>query len=269
MTMLIVLPTYNRSHLIKNVINDILKQTDKNWKMIIINDGSSDIKKYREIMKKIDDERIEYIENDMNIKLPASLNVGVKYFLKNNYEYMTWISDDNVYYSNFIEELVKNLELGNDFVYTKFDYVRPHKSNKIFSTKRIYKSYKDLLKLFSGLGSVGWSRNSIEKIGFFNEELFLVEDFDYYLRTMIKTDNIKYVNVSTMKIILSTSNLTSQYKPKIKKIKNTIDKIYKQILFHEYDEIKFIDENIFEIKDKIFYCDQYYKKITLSIIDNL
>ena len=38
----IVIPTYNRAHLIEHTINSILKQSFKNYEVIIIDDGSTD-----------------------------------------------------------------------------------------------------------------------------------------------------------------------------------------------------------------------------------
>lgn len=271
MSILIILPTYNRSHLIGKVIKYISNQTYKNWNMIIINDGSNEdnTKKYREIISNTNNDKIIYKENEKNLNLPSSLNVGIKYFLDNDYEYMTWISDDNEYYKNFLQELVKGLSDKNDFVYTKFDYIRPRRNKKIYSTRKIYKDYTDILNRFHGFGAVGWTRDIIKKVGYFNEKLFLVEDFDYYLRTMVKTNKHKYLDISTMKIILTGINLTSTHKPKIKILKEVVDKIYNQILFNKYDKIKFIDENKFDIKDNIFYCNKKYEDITKSIIDNI
>src|SRR5260221_8177346 len=38
----IILPTYNRSHLIRESIQSVFDQTYKNWELIIVDDGSTD-----------------------------------------------------------------------------------------------------------------------------------------------------------------------------------------------------------------------------------
>lgn len=38
----IIIPTYNRAHLIGETLDSVLAQTYKNWECIIVDDGSSD-----------------------------------------------------------------------------------------------------------------------------------------------------------------------------------------------------------------------------------
>lgn len=38
----IIIPTYNRSHLIRETLDSILAQTHKNWECIVVDDGSTD-----------------------------------------------------------------------------------------------------------------------------------------------------------------------------------------------------------------------------------
>jgi glycosyltransferase involved in cell wall biosynthesis len=289
-SLFIILPTYNRSTEIKKVLYNFTKQRYKNWILFVINDGSTNehTQEYRNIFNNNKDERIIYQENEKNMNLPNTLNVGVKFFLESKkYDYMAWISDDNIYYPNFVYSLVKTLNEGHDFVNTRFDYIRTFRPNeKQRFTFYIYKDYQDMLKIFRGFGAIAWSYDCVKKVGYFNPELFLVEDFDYYLRTLILTDMKKVGTCkdSTMKIILSKSNLTALYKNKIKEIKNIIDMIYKTIDYkrkyllenmisknNSNDvEIEFVDKNnICEIKNNKFYYSKNNKKYLLSILSHL
>lgn len=99
----IILPTYNGQQYIGEAIESIIEQTFQDWELIIVDDCSSDntldiIRKYEK-----QDLRIKVIHNDVNKKLPASLNIGFKYAKG---MYLTWTSDDNMYlpgaYHNFI-----------------------------------------------------------------------------------------------------------------------------------------------------------------------
>ena len=55
----ILLPTFNRSKLLKErAIKTVLKQSYKNFELIIVDDGSTD--KTRQVVKKIKDKRIVY-----------------------------------------------------------------------------------------------------------------------------------------------------------------------------------------------------------------
>ena len=58
----IILPTYNCESYIEETIKSIIGQTLKNWKLIIIDDGSTD--NSIGIIKSYDDSRIVLIKNE-------------------------------------------------------------------------------------------------------------------------------------------------------------------------------------------------------------
>jgi glycosyltransferase involved in cell wall biosynthesis len=55
----IIMPTFNRAHIISEAIQSALAQTDPNWELIIVDDGSSDATK--QIIASMKDERIRYV----------------------------------------------------------------------------------------------------------------------------------------------------------------------------------------------------------------
>ena len=111
----IILPTYNGEKYIKDSIESCLCQTYRNIELIIVNDCSTDgtldlIKKYA-----AKDRRVRIIENQKNLKLPASLNEGFK---ASSGDLLTWTSDDNMFRENAIERMVDMLsEKSADFIY--------------------------------------------------------------------------------------------------------------------------------------------------------
>lgn len=111
----VILPTYNGENHIKDSIESCLRQTYRNIELIIVNDCSTDgtldlIKKYA-----AKDRRVRIIENQKNLKLPASLNEGFK---ASSGDLLTWTSDDNMFRENAIERMVDMLsEKSADFIY--------------------------------------------------------------------------------------------------------------------------------------------------------
>lgn len=65
----VIIPTYNRSDLIKETINSVLNQTHKNFELIIVDDGSTDNTKT--VIESFKDNRIKYILQK-HIGLPAT-----------------------------------------------------------------------------------------------------------------------------------------------------------------------------------------------------
>lgn len=72
----VVMPVYNGEKYLKEAIESILNQSFKNFEFIIINDGSTD--KTAEIIQSYRDERIVYINNEKNLGLSKSFNIGIK-----------------------------------------------------------------------------------------------------------------------------------------------------------------------------------------------
>lgn len=209
MSVLIILPTYNRSEKCKNVIQNIKDQKYLDWILYVIDDHSK-IDEYLNLKTYIDtlnNNKIKFIRNNVNKKIAGTLNVGLQYFLENNFDYITWISDDNVYYTNFINDLcVPNY----DFIYSAFLYSDETNKyiNKILQNYK-YIDLKDIICNFRGLASFMWSRNAINIIGFYDDTLYGTEDYEYIIRTFlnIKENNIFFQRNITMEYIRSNISL--------------------------------------------------------------
>ena len=102
----IVLPVYNGEDMIAEAIESCLRQTYKNFELIIVNDGSTDgTEEIIEYYKNLD-KRIKSIKQE-NKKLPAALNAG---FSMAEGEFYTWISADNIMLKGALEVMTKELE---------------------------------------------------------------------------------------------------------------------------------------------------------------
>jgi len=72
----VILPIYNRDHLIKRAIGSVLNERLIDLELIVVDDGSTeDIEK---IVKSFDDGRIKYIRHEANRGAGAARNTGIK-----------------------------------------------------------------------------------------------------------------------------------------------------------------------------------------------
>ncbi len=71
----VIIPTYNRAHLVERAIQSVLRQTFKSFEILVVDDGSADNTK--SVVEAIRDERIRYIRHDVNKGLPAARNTGI------------------------------------------------------------------------------------------------------------------------------------------------------------------------------------------------
>ena len=117
----IIIPAYNRAHLISETLDSILAQTFKNWECIIVDDGSTD--KTKEVVS-------EYVDKDSRfhfytrpvgkIKGPNSCrNFG---FEKSKGEFINWFDSDDLLLPTAIEERLNSFEENTDVVIAKAEF---------------------------------------------------------------------------------------------------------------------------------------------------
>jgi glycosyltransferase involved in cell wall biosynthesis len=95
----IIICTYNRAEYLNTCINSIINQTNKNWELIIVDDGSDD--NTFEIVNGylIKYSNIRYVKHQ-NIKLALSRNIGLLLSLG---KYITFLDSDDTFKENHIE----------------------------------------------------------------------------------------------------------------------------------------------------------------------
>lgn len=219
----IILPTLNGYPLIKRCINSIINQTHKNWELIIINDGSTndDSIKYLDVIVQ---SNIHVYHSPKNEGLPHALNRGLT---KCKGEYITWISDDNVFDEKCIESMIINLKEGNSFCYTSYSFtnelMKPIRSTYLNLEKY---NYKNVIEKWKGMPSYLWSRETMKKIGYFDVDLHGGEDFDYVIRTFVVAKNIGYIDNVLFHYFRRDNTITTNLGAKILKLKEKITKSF-------------------------------------------
>ena len=175
----VVLPVYNGEKFLEKSIESCLQQTYDNWELLIIDDGSTD--NSAEIAKSYEkqDQRIHYYRNQQNLKLPKTLNRG---FSLARGEYLTWTSDDNYYYRDAFEKMVRTIQKKHcDFVFASCSIIdeKDQKISKISAPS----DYRHAIWDYDFVGACFlYTRKVYEVIGDYDPKLFLCEDYDYWLR---------------------------------------------------------------------------------------
>lgn len=193
----IIIPTYNRAHLIGETLDSILVQTYPNWECIVVDDGSTDTTAdvMREYIKK--DNRFQYHQRPINkIKGPNSCrNYG---FEMSNGEYIKWFDSDDVMLPYLLEKQVlsfaKNVEMSVcKLSYFDFERRVPIKEN-IISSKNLIEDYLIGNVTFYISGPL-WKRIFLEKQNqLFDESLTNLDDWDFNLRMLYQKPSITYNN---------------------------------------------------------------------------
>ena len=92
----IVIPTYNRAHVLPKAIQSVLNQIFSNWELIIIDDGSKD--NTAEVVAHFKDERIKY-HAQANTERSQARNNGIKI---SQGKYICFLDSDDEYCNNHL-----------------------------------------------------------------------------------------------------------------------------------------------------------------------
>ena len=97
----IIIPTYNRANLIEKTIASVLGQSEKNFEVIVIDDGSTD--NTEEVVSKYLSDQFRYIKIE-NGERGAARNHGTKLA---NGKYINWFDSDDIMHPNHVETIAQ------------------------------------------------------------------------------------------------------------------------------------------------------------------
>ena len=100
----IIIPVYNGSLYMREAINSALSQTYRNIEVIVVNDGSNDEGKTKDIALSYGGQ-IRYFEKE-NGGVSTALNLGIQNM---SGEYFSWLSHDDKYLPDKVEKQIKTL----------------------------------------------------------------------------------------------------------------------------------------------------------------
>lgn len=185
-TVSVIIPTYNRAHLVGRATQSVLNQTYKDFELIIVDDGSTDNTKdiIREFRKK--DKRIKYIRHEKNRGGSAARNTGIK---ATRGEYIAFQDSDDEWLSEKLEQqmkIFKNVPSKVGIVYTGFLRIENSKKNYIPSSwvsKKEGNIHNELLKgNFVTTQSIVTRKKCFMKAGLFDENLPRLQDWELVIR---------------------------------------------------------------------------------------
>lgn len=251
----VIIPTYNRAHLIKRAIESILNQSFQDFEIIIVDDGSTDstedvIKSFQE-----KDKRIRYFRHGKNEGEGAARNTGIKL---SQSPFIAFQDSDDISLPERLEKQVKILEKEpNEVGLVYSDMWRITKKEKSYfhsptimpENKITYNKALAYGVLGIGIGSSLLRREVFKKTGIFDEGLPVYIDLEFFIR-LSKYYYFYHIAEPLIKYFEEEDSLTAN--------NNSIIKARKLILKKYYDDIK---------KDKIA-LEAHYLGLCLSLYKN-
>lgn len=228
----IIIPTYNRSRIIKATIDSVLNQSFKFFELIIVDDGSND--NTESTIKNINDDRINYIRYENNRGACYARNLGIK---KAKYSIIAFQDSDDLWYENYLEEQYEEFNK----VFKIYDAQICRYRRKIDSIVRIFPSDVDVNKgirldyLFKknivSTQILLVKKEALIKINGFDESLPAFQDWDLAIRLIKNKSKINILDKVLVDVIVSEDSIS---KNEIKRFE-AIELIYKKNLSYFND----------------------------------
>lgn len=176
----VIIPNFNRSHLISRAIESVYAQTLPADEIIVIDDGS-------------DDNSVEFIsEKFPGIKLISQPRRGVSAARNKGIEnakgqWLAFLDSDDAWAENKLEAQISALRIQNDYqiAHTDETWLR---NGQLLNQKKKHRKYgghifEHCLPLCAiSPSSVIIRKNVFEKVGSFDESFPVCEDYDMWLR---------------------------------------------------------------------------------------
>lgn len=173
----IVMPAYNAASSIGSSIQSVRNQTFSDWKLYVVNDGSTDGTKDIVVKYSEQDIRIVYIENKKNKGVAESRNVAL---LRSKGDYIAFLDSDDIWFRTKLEKQLVALDRGYDVVCSNYLRLQAHnsKEGKLVRSREVI-NYQDML-FGNKIGNLTGVYNA-RTLGLFLQKPVGHEDYVYWL----------------------------------------------------------------------------------------
>ncbi|WP_219013029.1 glycosyltransferase family 2 protein [Shewanella algae] len=175
----VVIPVYNRSHIINRTLKSVQLQTYKNVEVVIVDDCSNDSEELKKVIDRFKGLDIKYIRHQVNRHGGAARNTGIN-IAKG--KYIAFLDSDDVWIPSKLRESIDSiLESNVDFVYSKLKTKGAYE--KVYPTRglRQHERLSDYL-LVNG-GTIQTStiviKSKVAKKVLFDDTLVRFQDYDF------------------------------------------------------------------------------------------
>lgn len=190
----VIMPVYNAEEYVSFAIDSILNQTFTDFEFIIINDGSTD--RTRDIIKRYKDKRIKFVNNEKNLGIVETLNLGLDLAVG---EYIARMDSDDISLPDRFEKQIEYLDNHPDVGVLGTSYIQF--GNNVTEQKLIKKTHITYMDIVLGCPvahpSVLVRKSILDKYNLrYRPEYKHAEDYDLWSRM------IKYTHIHNLPDIL-------------------------------------------------------------------
>ncbi len=242
-TVSVIIPTYNRAHLIGRAIQSVLNQTYQDFEVIVVDDGSID--NTEKIVKSFNDPRIRYIRHEKNKGAAAARNTGIR---AARGKYIAFQDSDDEWLSEKLEKQMKifeNAPAEVGVVYTDVWRITGDKKRYFYSPEImpedgiIYEQALDYRVMNIGIQTALIKKEVFDKAGMFDEKIPRFIDLEFFIKVskhyyfyhigeplVNYFDTDQSISANTKALIAARKLILEKYFKDIEKDKKVLSKHY-------------------------------------------
>lgn len=204
----VVIPSYNRSHIVGRAIESVLNQSYSDFEIIVVDDGSTDNTK--EVVCQYMDSRIHYFFQE-NSGVSAARNTGSK-LAKG--DYLVFLDSDDYVNDNWLKDF--------------FTELQPNLTDVVLCRSKITEDFKNDSSSFLA-GTFAINKSVFYAIGMYDEKLRFGENTELNWRINFNNSRIKTIENSNIIYDLTYSEGGSNSQNKVDFFYYVIEK-HKEII---------------------------------------
>ena len=214
----IIIPSFNRAHIIIKSIQSVLEQSFEDFELIIVDDGSTD--DTRELVKKyLFNKQIKYIYQN-NAGVCAARNAGARLAEGN---YLIFLDSDDIVENNWLYDFYAEIEnKGADILYCS---VKIQNYDNTIEYIDVYNPYGNFKGQGTDLaGSWAIKKQIFCEVGLYDEVIKFGENNELRLRINSRNLNIGLIKKYNLIYFASKDGGSKNYQNKINSILYILDK---------------------------------------------
>nr|WP_319775851.1 glycosyltransferase [uncultured Sphaerochaeta sp.] len=179
----VIVPTYNRAHLLGQTVHSVLNQTYADFELVIVDDGSED--DTASMVSRISDSRIKFFQKG-NGGISSARNLGIR---RSEGRYLAFLDSDDIWLPELLAQEVPVLDNSPAYgaVYARSQYMSEHGRllPQIDGSRERFPGdpmASMLYGYFVSTPTVLVRRECFDRVGCFDENLVGREDYDMFLR---------------------------------------------------------------------------------------
>ena len=181
----VIIPTFNRWPMVGDAVESVLKQSQKIFELIVVDDGSDDgsfdeLKRYGSLVT---------VFSQPRRGVAAARNLGVRL---SSGKYLAFLDSDDLWFPKKLETQIAFIERNPGVQICQTEEIWVRNGKRVNPKRRHHKPSGDIFRASLDLclvspSAVMMTRDLFRRVGGFDEAFVVCEDYDLWLRITVDT----------------------------------------------------------------------------------